>query len=204
MYLSYAMLRIELGVRLELLIKYMVGIERMGAAIDKGLEHIRGDAPRSASVLRAELRRIASRLVADGDVAAFMVAPTDLYEVQFTPYPVIAAPEAEGEEEAPEDPHDSTMDWLSELSYHRLLDAEGTLSVVLQIELCVFHRFDEAEAFKAKGVWEKFSSITMGAYGRDDITDMDFSPEVIESHRRVAEAMLNINASAASSARGPI
>ena len=36
------------------------------------------------------------------------------------------------------------------------------------------------------------------------ITDMDFSPEVIESHRRVAEAMLNINAAAASSARGPI
>ena len=56
MYLSYAMLRIEVGVRLELLIKFMVGIERMGAAIDKGLEHIRGDAPRSASVLRAELR----------------------------------------------------------------------------------------------------------------------------------------------------
>ena len=36
------------------------------------------------------------------------------------------------------------------------------------------------------------------------ITDMDFSPEVIESHRGVAEAMLNINASAASSARGPM
>ena len=126
-YLSYAMLRIEQGVRLELLIKYMVGIERMGAAIDKGLEHIRGDAPRSASVLRAELRRIATRLVADGDGAAFMVAPADLYEVQFTAYPVIAAPEAEGEEEAPEDPHDSTMDWLSELCPPALVLVRGCL-----------------------------------------------------------------------------
>ena len=158
-FLSYPLLRVKADMRNLQVIKYLVCIERMASALEKALSKHTDDTPVSASVLRAALRRIADELVANGDGDAFEVPAADLYAVQFTAYPEVAGDD---------DTRDATADWIKELTFGMLLDAEGSLANLAQIELCLFMRFDEAKAFAKDGPWVRFSNVLLGAYGRYD------------------------------------
>ena len=63
--------------------EYLVGIERMGAALDCALSKIRGNEPRSPAVLRSQLRMAAEqdRRSRGDEATEYEVGEPDLYEV---------------------------------------------------------------------------------------------------------------------------
>ena len=120
----------EDSVKDKLVYKYMVGFERMGAALDYALTQIKGDTPRSPAVLRAQMRRAAEkeRAARDDVPTEYVVGDADLYEVA-TAFPTGAGVK-------------DLYDWLEEVSFKDLLDPAGTLAIYGDLVQCVMPRFD--------------------------------------------------------------
>ena len=93
--------------------QYLVGIERMGAALDCAIAKLKGDAPRAPAVLRAQLRRAVEkdRYERGDEATEYVVADADLYEVA-TAFPNVA-----------------DYKWLSLVRFQDLLCAAGSLAV---------------------------------------------------------------------------
>ena len=65
-WLSSPILFLDDTVQNMLVYKFLVGLERMGKALDCALSKIKDDTPRSAGVLRAQLRNAAATMRIDG------------------------------------------------------------------------------------------------------------------------------------------
>ena len=115
----------------------MVGHERMGAALDKCLSLLSGDAPRNPSVLRAELRAVARSLLAENE-GAILADVADLYEVGPASFPT-------------GDGIDDAFEWFGYITMGECLDAEGFLSIAAYYELCLSPRFDSDVALAPTG-----------------------------------------------------
>ena len=79
LWLGSALVGLHDDAKAEFLFARMVGHERLGVALDKTLERVKDDTPRTASVLRAELKAIASTLRTEG-VVEMLVAAADMYD----------------------------------------------------------------------------------------------------------------------------
>ena len=112
----------------------MIGHERLGAALDACLPAVQDDAPRSPSVLRALLRREGIRRRAE-ELDDTLVRLPDLYEV------ATAFPTGDG--------IDDVFDWIEFISYGALLDAEGSLTLIGDIEIQLT-RFVDTSALRKK------------------------------------------------------
>ena len=136
-------LRVAVLARAECFFKRMVGHERMGVACDKLLESVEGDAARSPSVLRKQLRAAARELLATDDTTC-EIALADFYEV---------APDA-----FPTGPGvDQVFDWIGHFTYHMIADAEGMLSIPAYLETCLWPRFNDTTALAVDGPMDKLA-----------------------------------------------
>ena len=143
----------------ELLTHQMVGWELLGATLDELLLQICGrDATvkaRTPSVLRAQLRRTAFTLEAGHGAPKFVVAAADLYEVFDSATPVL-------------DHIKDNYDWLFLVSYRMLLDPDGKLSIVAEIEVCIFPRFVDTVALGKGAPYNRLASlVSRNAFGDD-------------------------------------
>ena len=141
----------------------MLGHERLGAALDKALVKISDDLPRTASVLRAELRKIASELRKEG-VEELLVAAVDLYGVAVaTDFPT-------------GDGVDDVFDWFRHVTYADLLDAENTLVICADLELCFANRFDPAVLAEG-GPTDKVCKLITTSFNPEEVAVVsDLSP----------------------------
>ena len=122
----------------------IVGWEFIGAALDDVLPELDTDEPRTPSVLRAELRRAAA--AKGNDSFLYTVSLADMYEIF--------------DGATPTDDHIvDAYDWFFAITYRMLLDADGMLSVVAEIEVCIYPRFDTAVAHAEKAPYQRFSTL---------------------------------------------
>ena len=122
--------------------EYLVGIERMGAALDAALSKIKGSEPRSPAVLRSQLHLAAEQdKRARGDEATqYEVGEGDLYEVA-TAFPTGAG-------------INGIYDWLGSIQFKDLLCAAGSLAVYGDIAQACHPRFDPEICLEVGGVFD--------------------------------------------------
>ena len=169
LFLTASFLALHDDAKLALVYAMEIGIERLGTALDRVLMEIKGDEPRSPSVLRVQLRDAARVLRANGDYLACTVRMADLYEI------ASSFPTGLGV--------DDSYDWFAHVTLFMLLDAEKLLAAYCHIALAISDRFDSALALAPGGSINKLSRAVTKAYDPADIdilTDLAASELAVE------------------------
>ena len=137
--------------------KFVIGLERMGTALDAALAKIRDDSPRSTGVLRAQLRNVVACMRADGGAAAdsFKVQAADTYEVAYGGFPTGAG-------------IDDVYDWMGALRGRHLVTAAGGYGIYGDISRALSDRFDPAVALVVGGPFEMVAKGIMAAVPADE------------------------------------
>ena len=117
-WLSSPILFLDDTVRDMFVYQFLIGLERMGNALDSALAKIKDDAPRSAGVLRAQLRNVVTIIRAAGGPNAdiFTVHDSDTYEVAAGAFPTGAG-------------IDDVYDWVGTLRGKHLVTELGSYGV---------------------------------------------------------------------------
>ena len=169
----------DITVRDKRFYEYLVGIERMGAALDCALSKIRGDSPRPPAVLRSQLRLAAEqdRRARGSDATEYEVGEADLYEV------AISFPTGPG--------IDGIYDWLGFILFKDLLCAAGSLAVYGEIAQACSNRFDPEVCLVAGGVFDDLARTIQRSVDREEVEflsslqDEDLAAELTAWLRRV-------------------
>ena len=132
------------------------GDARMGKALDRALSKLKGDQPRSSSVLKAQLRQIAEDDFASGctESSHYVLAPSDTYEVAMD-FPTGAG-------------IDDEYDWMSMVTYAMVTTAVGSLGIYGDLVNVLGDRFIETISLRAGGVFDQLAKTVETALPKDD------------------------------------
>ena len=163
-WLASVVLRADAGAKGQRFYAKRFGPDRMGKALDRALAKIKSDAPRHASVLRAELRRCAAIDFDKGGsgTEAYVLRADDLYEVA-TVFPSGAGV-------------DDVYDWIGLWNLGHLVAADGTMAIYGDFVYPLGDRFDPDVALAVNGPMDRLAkaiTLSLADDERADFLELD-------------------------------